>query len=107
MTSKELLHYIEPTLKDGFFDTVVINVSVNLLLKDKHILSLDELVTNLKNIVFNYFLFGITKVYISGIVANNEMSVLLLESITFAKKLGFFCNKVEFEEKIMFCSRDI
>ena len=45
--------------------------------------------------------------YISGIVANNEMSVLLLESITFAKKLGFFCNKVEFEEKIMFCSRDI
>ena len=63
MTSKELLHYIEPTLKDGFFDTTVINVSVNLLLKDKHILSLDELVTNLKNIVFNCFLFGITSVY--------------------------------------------
>ena len=32
-TSKELLHYIQPTLKDGSFDSAVIRVGVNDLSK--------------------------------------------------------------------------
>ena len=35
MTSKKLTHYTEPTLQVGSFDTAVIHVGVNDLLKDK------------------------------------------------------------------------
>ena len=55
-TSRGLLHYIEPTLKDESFDTDVINRSVNDLSKDKYIYSLDELVTNLRDKTLKCFL---------------------------------------------------
>ena len=33
--SKEILHYIEPTLETGFYDNVILHVAVNDLLNDK------------------------------------------------------------------------
>ena len=56
-TSKELLHYFEPTLKDQSADTAVIHVGI----KDKNIHSLDEQVTTLRNIALKCRSFAITK----------------------------------------------
>ena len=77
----DLLHYIEPTLKDGSFNTAAVYVGVNDFLKGKRMHSLDELVTNLRSITLKYCSLGITKLYINGIVVNNKMSGSLLESI--------------------------
>ena len=68
VTSKELICYIEPTLKDRSFDTALIHVGVNDLSKNKRIHSLDELVTNLRNIVLKCSSFGVKNVYVSGTV---------------------------------------
>ena len=35
-TSKELLHYMDPTLKDGIYNTAIIDVGVNDLLNNKN-----------------------------------------------------------------------
>ena len=75
-------YYIDLTLKDGSFDTVITYVGVNDLLKDKNIHSTGELVKNLKNIALKCPSFGITKAYTSGTVKNNEISHSLLENIS-------------------------
>ena len=46
-----MLHYIEPTLETGFYDSAMLHVGVNDLLNDKSPSSTDNLVTNLVNIV--------------------------------------------------------
>ena len=53
--SKELIHYFEPTQKDGSFDTAATDVGR----KDKNIHSLDEQVTTLRNIALKCRLFAI------------------------------------------------
>ena len=35
-TSKELLHYMDPTLKDGIYNTAIMHVGVNDLLNNKN-----------------------------------------------------------------------
>ena len=35
-TSKELLHYVDPTLRDGIYNTAIIHVGVNDLLNNKN-----------------------------------------------------------------------
>ena len=81
VTSKELISYIEPTLKDGSFDTALIHVGVNDLSK-KRIHSLDELVTNLRNIALKCCSFGVKNVYISGTVINNKYQTLFFKVLT-------------------------
>ena len=88
---KGLPHYIESTLKDGSFDTAVIHVSVTHLSKNKNKHSLDELVTNLRNIALKCRSFGITKVYISEVAVNNKMSASFLESIN--TKISDMCRE--------------
>ena len=46
-TSKELLHYVDPTLKDGIYNTAIIYVGVNDLLNNKSANIIDELVKTL------------------------------------------------------------
>ena len=77
--SKELLHYIESTLKDGSFGTAVIYVSVSHLLKNKNKHNLDELVTNLRNIALKCRSFG------------TKMSASFLESIN--TKISNMCRE--------------
>ena len=48
-TSKELLHYVDPTLKDGINNTAIKHVGVNDLLNDKNSNKVDKLVNNLKS----------------------------------------------------------
>ena len=44
--SKEILHYVEPTLETGFYDSAILQVGVNDLLNDK--LSRSKNVPNVK-----------------------------------------------------------
>ena len=48
-TSKELLHYVDPTLKDGINNTGIKHVGVNDLLNNKNSNKVDKLVNNLKS----------------------------------------------------------
>ena len=73
-TSKELLHYVDPTLKDGIYNTAIIHVGVNDLLNNKNTNKVDELVNNLKSTTIKCISNGIAKVVVSGIVINNRMS---------------------------------
>ena len=49
--SKEMLHYIEPTLETGFYDSAMFHVGVNDLLNNKLPSSTDNLMSNLVSIV--------------------------------------------------------
>ena len=46
-----MLHYIEPTLETGFYDSAILHVGVHDLLNDKSPGRTDNLVSNLVNIV--------------------------------------------------------
>ena len=72
-TSKELLHYVDPTLKDGIYNAAIIHVGVNDLLNNKNTSKVDELVNNLKSTAIKCISNGIAKVVVSGIVINNKM----------------------------------
>ena len=45
---KELLHYVDPTLKDWIYDTAIIHVGVNDLLNNKNTNKVGELVNDWK-----------------------------------------------------------
>ena len=49
--SKEMLHYIDPTLETGFYDSAMFHVGVNDLLNNKLPSSTDNLMSNLVSIV--------------------------------------------------------
>ena len=48
--SKEILHYVEPTLETGFYDSAILQVGVNDLLNDKLSRS-----TNVPNVKFSQY----------------------------------------------------
>ena len=71
--SEEMLHYIEPTLETGFYDSAILHVWVNDLLNNKSPSSTDELVSNLVNIVNKCKSFGVMDLFISGIAFNKRL----------------------------------
>ena len=79
-TSEELLHYVDPTLEDGIYNT-----------NNKNINKVDELVNNLKSTVIKCTSNGIAKVVVSGIVINNKMSDLFVAGVN--KKVAMMCKK--------------
>ena len=90
-TSKELLHYVDPTLRDGIYNTAIIHVGVNDLLNNKNTNKVDELVTILKSTAIKCISNGIAKVVVSGIVINNRMSDSFVENVN--KKITMMCKK--------------
>ena len=90
-TSKELLHYVDPTLKDGIYNTAIIHVGVNDLLNNKSTNKVDELVKNLESTAIKCISNGIAKVVVSGIANNNKMSDLFIADVN--KKIAMMCKK--------------
>ena len=88
-TSKELLHYVDPTLKDGIYNTAIIHVGVNDLLNNKSTNKVDELVKNLESTAIKCISNGITKVVVSGIAINNKMSDSFIGDVN--KKIAMMC----------------
>ena len=90
-TSKELLHYVDPTLRDGIYNTAIIHVGVNDLLNNKSTNKVDELVKNLESTAIKCISNGIAKVVVSGIANNNKMSDLFIGDVN--KKIAMMCKK--------------
>ena len=86
-TSKELLHYVDPTLKDGIYNTAIIHVGVNDLLNNKN----TKLVKNLESTAIKCISNGIAKVVVSGIANNNKMPDLFIGDVN--KKIAMMCKK--------------
>ena len=76
--SKELLHFVKPTLKSKKFDTVLLRVGVNELLNDESQDSVQNLLDNLKQ---KYKSAGATSIIISGIVVNNKLTNVYILSV--------------------------
>ena len=73
-TSKELLYYVEPTLKSKTFDAALLHVGVNDLLNDESQYSVHNLLDNLKQIGLKCKSAGVTRILISGIVVNKKLT---------------------------------
>ena len=61
--SKEMLHYIEPTLETCFYDSAILHVGVNYLLNNKSPRSIDNLVSNVVKIVNKCKSFGVMNLF--------------------------------------------
>ena len=61
--SKEMLHYIEPTLETCFYDSTILHVGVNYLLNNKSPRSIDNLVSNVVKIVNKCKSFGVMNLF--------------------------------------------
>ena len=72
-TSKELLYYVEPALKNKKFNDALLHVGVNDLLNDERQDFVQNLLDNLKQIGLKCKSAGVKKVLISGIVVNNKL----------------------------------
>ena len=79
--SKEILHYIEPTLETGFYDNVILHVGVNDLLNDKLSRSTDNLMSNLVNIVNKCKSFGVMDLFLSGIDFNKRIPYTVIKKV--------------------------
>ena len=86
VTSKELLHYVDPTLKDGIYNTAIIHVGVNDLLNNKNTNKVDELIKNLESTPIKFISNGIAKVVVSGIVINKKCLIRFQEIAMMYKK---------------------
>ena len=80
-TSKELLYYVEPTLKNKKFDDALLHVSVNDLLNDESQDSVQNLLDNLKQIGLKCKSAGVKRILISGIVVNNKLTSVYISSV--------------------------
>ena len=75
-TSKELLHYIDATLKhERNFEVAVIHVGVNDLMNSND--SVDKLLKDIYSMGEKCKSSGVKKVFISGIVKNNRINDLV------------------------------
>ena len=80
-TSKELLYYVEPTLKNKKFDDALLHVGVNDLLNDESQDSVQNLLDNLKQIGLKCKSAGVKKVLITGIVVKNKLTRTYISSV--------------------------
>ena len=81
-TFKELLYYVEPTLKSKQFDAaLILHVGVNELLNDESQDSVQNLLDNLKQIGLKCKSAGVTRVLISGIVVNKKLTRAYISSV--------------------------
>ena len=79
-TSKELLYYVEPTLKNKKFDAALMHDGVTDLLNDESQVSVQNLLDNLQQICLKCKSAGITRIFISGIVVNNKLTSAYISS---------------------------
>ena len=89
--SKEMLHYIEPTLETGFYESAILHVWVNDLLNDKLSSSTDNLISNLVNIVDKCKSFGVIDLFVSGIAFNKRLPYTVIKKVN--EKIVDMCNR--------------
>ena len=79
--SKEMLHYIKPTLETGFYDSAILHVGANDLRNNKSPSSTDNLESNLVKIVNNCKSFGVMYLFVSGIAFNKRLPYTVIKKV--------------------------
>ena len=80
-TSKELLYYVKPTLRNKKFDPPLLHVGVNYLLNDEIQDSVQNLLDNLKQIGLKCKSAGVKRTSTCGIVVNNKLTSAYISSV--------------------------
>ena len=80
-TSKELSHYIEPTIKEESFDMATIHVGVNDLLNGQNNLQHESLLSNIMDIVRKCKHNGIREIIISSIVITGKIEARVITEV--------------------------
>ena len=93
-TSKELLYYVEPTLKSKKFDAALLHVGVNDLLNDENQDSVQNLLDNLNQIGLKCKSAGVTRILISGIVVNKKLTSAYISSVN--QRISNMCRDNSF-----------
>ena len=76
-----MLHYIEPTLETGFYDSEILHLGVNDLPNDKLPSSNNNLVSNLVNINNKFKPFGVMDALVSGIAFSKRLSYTVIKKV--------------------------
>ena len=79
--SKDFPCYAEPTLKNKTFDAVLLHVGVNDLVNDQSQDSVQNFVSNLKQIGLKCKSAGVKRILISGIIVNNKLPSAYISSV--------------------------
>ena len=94
--SREILHYVNPTLESGNYDSAVLHFGVNDLLHKALSKSdtVDNLVENIWKAADKCMSHGVSKVFVSAIVRNKRIPESLLEEVN--EKISFVCKNNNF-----------
>ena len=77
-TSGKLLHYMDPTLAEGNYDTAIVHVGINDIINDDSSTKVENLVLNLEKIAIKLKKYGIKNVCLSGLVFTTRIYLPLL-----------------------------
>ena len=80
-TSGELLHYMDPTLAEGNYDTAIVHVGINDIINDDSSSKIENLVLNLEKIAIKLKKYGIKNVCLSGLVFTTRVYLPLLNQV--------------------------
>ena len=80
-TSGELLHYMDPTLAEGNYDTAIVHVGINDIINDDSSTKVEHLVLNLEKIAIKLKNYGIKNVCLSGLVFTTRVYLPLLNQV--------------------------
>ena len=86
-----MLHYIEPTLETGFYDSAILHVGVNDLLNNKSPSSTDDLASNLVEIVNKCKSFWVMDPFFSRIAFNKRLPCDAIKNVN--EKIVDMCKK--------------
>ena len=94
--SKEILHYVNPTLEFGNHDSAVLHFGVNNILQKTLSKSdtVENLIENIKKAAVKCMSHGVSKVFVSKIVRNKRIPESLLEEVN--EKISFMCKNNNF-----------
>ena len=81
-TPKELLYYVESTLKNKKIDVALLRVGVNDLLNDESQDSLQNLLDNLKQTGLKCKSAEVKRIFVSGIVIYNNLTSTYISSVS-------------------------
>ena len=80
-TSGELLHYMDPTLAEGNYDTAIVHVGINDIINDDGSTKVENLVLNLENIAIKLKKYGIKNVCLSSLVFKTRVYLPLSNQV--------------------------
>ena len=83
LDSREILHYVKPTLESGNCDTAVLQFGVNDLMQKALSKSdtVENVIENIRKAAVKYMSHGPSKAFVSGIVRNKRIPELVLEEV--------------------------